>query len=284
MEIILITGMSGAGRGTLARILEEYGWYVVDNLPPELIMSMVSISGSPERSINRLAIVTDVRSHRFEGSLDSVVDDLRNQGLEPQLLFLDAADEVLIRRYDQLRRSHPLQGTGTLSEGIAKERELLTQVKDRANVVIDTSRLTPAKLRERVADLDGVNEVPISVTFESFGFKYGIPLDADYVVDMRFLPNPFWVPELRELTGKNLAIKKYVLENDKAGCFLDDFTHLLPPVLEGYLKEGKNYATIGVGCTGGKHRSVAVAEELARRLRPVIDASFTVIHRDLGRE
>lgn len=284
MEIILITGMSGAGRGTLAQILEEYGWYVVDNLPPELITRMVSICASPERSVDRLAIVTDVRSRRFEGSLDSVVDDLRNRRLDPQLVFLDADDDVLIRRYDQLRRSHPLQGSGTLSVGIARERELLVQVKERSDVVIDTSRLSPAKLRERVSGLQGVNEAPLSLTFESFGFKYGIPRDADYVIDTRFLANPFWIPELRELTGQDMPIKDYVLKSDAAQSFVENMSQILPVVCEGYLKEGKNYATVAVGCTGGKHRSVAIAEELASRLGPIIDAQFTVIHRDLGKE
>ena len=201
LEIVLITGMSGAGRGTAARLLEEFGWYVVDNLPMELIVRTAEITQNSKREIRRLAIVTDVRSQNFSGSLDFVVHELRSRGWSPRVLFLDASDEVLIRRYNQLRKTHPWQDKRPLEEGIKDERELLADLKNHADLVVDTSRLTSTKLRERLSEFRASGEKGLDIIVESFGFKYGIPLDADFVIDMRFLPNPYWVPALRPHSG-----------------------------------------------------------------------------------
>lgn len=284
MQIVLITGMSGAGRGTAARVLEEFGWYVVDNLPLELIVRTAEISQNSQREIKRLAIVTDVRSQNFSGSLDFVVTELQSRGWSARVLFLDASDDVLIRRYNQLRRTHPLQDRRPLEEGIKDERVLLADLKNHADVVIDTSRLSTNKLRERLAEFRAPGDKGLDIIVESFGFKYGIPLDADLVVDMRFLPNPYWVPKLRPHTGENSDVQDYVLNNEVADEFIGNFSRMVEIATAGYRNEGKAYVLIGVGCTGGKHRSVATSIELARRFAKTIDANITIVHRDLGRE
>ncbi len=285
LEIVLISGMSGAGRGTAARLLEEFGWYVVDNLPMELIVRTAEITQNSKREIRRLAIVTDVRSQSFSGSLDFVVHELRSRGWSPRVLFLDASDEVLIRRYNQLRKTHPLQDKRPSEEGIKDERELLADLKNHADLVVDTSRLTSTKLRERLSEFRASGEKGLDIIVESFGFKYGIPLDADFVVDMRFLPNPYWVPALRPHSGMDADVAEYVLNNDVAEGFIESFAHMITLATPGYRAEGKAYVLLGVGCTGGKHRSVATTMELARRLGEAIsDANVTAVHRDLGRE
>ena len=284
LEIVLISGMSGAGRGTAARLLEEFGWYVVDNLPMELIVRTAEITQNSKREIRRLAIVTDVRSQSFSGSLDFVVHELRSRGWSPRVLFLDASDEVLIRRYNQLRKTHPLQDKRPLEEGIKDERELLADLKNHADLVVDTSRLTSTKLRERLSEFRASGEKGLDIIVESFGFKYGIPLDADFVVDMRFLPNPYWVPALRPHSGMDADVAEYVLNNDVAEGVIESFAHMITLATPGYRAEGKAYVLLGVGCTGGKHRSVATTMELARRLGEAIsDANVTAVHRDLGR-
>lgn len=284
MQIVLITGMSGAGRGTAARVLEEFGWYVVDNLPLELIVRTAEITQSSQREINRLAIVTDVRSQNFSGSLDFLVTELQSRGWFARVLFLDASDEVLIRRYNQLRRVHPLQDKRPLEEGIKDERVLLADLKNHADVVIDTSRLSTNKLRERLSEFRAPGNKGLDIIVESFGFKYGIPLDADFVIDMRFLPNPYWVPALRTHTGQDSDVQEYVLRNDEAERFITSFCQMIEIATAGYRTEGKAYVLIGVGCTGGKHRSVATTIELGRRFEESINANITVVHRDLGRE
>ena len=285
-DVLILTGMSGAGRSTTGNALEDLGWYVVDNLPPQMLAPMADLAERSRGGVSRLAAVVDVRSRSFFVDLREALSALRERGLGPRLVFLDAADDVLVRRFESVRRPHPLQGDGRIVDGIAAERALLAGLKADADIVIDTSGLNVHQLSAKVAQAfegERGQEPRLRATVMSFGFKYGIPLDADIVLDMRFLPNPHWVPELRPLTGLDADVSSYVLSLPEAKQFLDRLMPTLEPVLEGYLREGKSYVTIAVGCTGGKHRSVATAEELAHRLEGVGVASRTV-HRDLGLE
>ncbi|MCV7248954.1 RNase adapter RapZ [Mycobacterium koreense] len=285
IDVVLVTGLSGAGRGTAAKVLEDLGWYVADNLPPELITRMVDLGLDAGSRITQLAVVMDVRSRGFTGDLDWVRTDLATRGITPRVLFMDAADDMLVRRYEHNRRSHPLQGTQTLTEGIAAERRLLEPIRAAADLLIDTSTMSVRELREAIENAFGGETVAhTSITLESFGFKYGLPMDADMVMDVRFLPNPHWVDELRRHTGQNPAVRDYVLRQPGASGFLETYHRLLSLVVEGYRREGKRYMTVAIGCTGGKHRSVAIAEELARMLEPDDGLSVRVLHRDLGRE
>lgn len=284
-EVVLISGMSGAGRGTAARVMEELGWYVVDNLAPSLIPRMVTLCADPEVAIRRLAVVSDVRSRSFEWDLGAVIKELRAMGADPTLVFLECADEVLIRRYDQHRLAHPLQAEGTISEGVVTERQALVSLKNRADMVVDTTSLSVHQLRRRLEEAFASGSAGVlNVTVESFGFKYGVPLDADMVMDMRFLPNPYWVPELRELDGRSAPVADYVFAQHGVDEFLDNYEAVLGLMAAGYKREGKRYVLIGIGCTGGKHRSVAVTERLAERIRHRPDVNVSVVHRDLGRE
>lgn len=285
-EVLILSGMSGAGRSTTGNALEDLGWYVVDNLPPQMLAPMADLAERSRGGVSRLAAVVDVRSRTFFADLRDSLTALRERGLAPRLVFLDAADEVLVRRFESVRRPHPLQGDGRILDGIVAERELLAGLKAEADIVIDTSGLNVHQLSAKVAqafEAQRGQEPRLRATVMSFGFKYGIPLDADIVLDMRFLPNPYWVPELRPLTGLDHEVSDYVLSLPEAAQFLDRLVPTLEPVLEGYQREGKTYVTVAVGCTGGKHRSVATAEEMARRLEALGVASRTV-HRDLGLE
>jgi RNase adapter protein RapZ len=285
IDVVLVTGLSGAGRGTAAKVLEDLGWYVADNLPPELIARMVDLGLAAGSRITQLAVVMDVRSRGFTGDLDWVRKDLATRGITPRVLFLEASDDILVRRYEQNRRSHPLQANQTLAEGIAAERAMLAPVRATADLVIDTSKLSVPALRESIEGAFGGETVAYtSVTVESFGYKYGLPMDADTVMDVRFLPNPHWVDELRRHTGQHPAVREYVLSQPGAAEFLDTYHRLLDLVIEGYRREGKRYMTVAIGCTGGKHRSVAMAEALAGRLQGGDQLSVRVLHRDLGRE
>ncbi|MGE2737935.1 RNase adapter RapZ [Mycolicibacterium vaccae] len=284
IDVVLVTGLSGAGRGTAAKVLEDLGWYVADNLPPDLITRMVEFGLAAGSRITQLAVVMDVRSRGFTGDLDFVRSELATRNIAPRVLFLEASDDILVRRYEQNRRSHPLQGHQTLAEGIAAERALLAPVRASADLVIDTSSLSVHGLRESIERaFAGAAAAHISVTVESFGYKYGLPMDADTVMDVRFLPNPHWVDSLRRHTGQNPEVRDYVLGQPGAVEFLDSYHHLLDVVIDGYRREGKRYMTVGIGCTGGKHRSVAMAEALAERLQDA-DLTVRVLHRDLGRE
>ncbi|WP_434063740.1 RNase adapter RapZ [Phycicoccus sonneratiae] len=286
-DFLVVTGMSGAGRSTAANVLEDHGWYVVDNLPPQLIPAMgVLASRAREEGAAdlRIAAVVDVRARPFTGELRDHIASVREHGWHPQLMFLDATDEALVRRFESVRRPHPLQRDGRLLDGIQTERELLRDLRADAHVVIDTSGLNVHQLARKLTPIVGVTGGPsLRLAVMSFGFKYGVPLDADFVLDMRFLPNPFWVPELRPLTGVDAPVAEYVMAQEGAGSFVDRTVALMEPVTAGYLREGRRYATVAVGCTGGKHRSVAVAEALSRRLVGDDIATF-VVHRDLGRE
>ena len=289
IDVVLVTGLSGAGRGTAAKVLEDLGWYVADNLPPDLITRMVDLGLAAGSRITRLAVVMDVRSAGFTGDLDSVRTELATRGIDPRVLFMEASDDVLIRRYEHNRRSHPLQGQQTLAEGIVAERIMLAPVRAVADLVIDTSILSVRELRESIEEIFGGDaaSAPTSITVESFGFKYGLPMDADMVMDVRFLPNPHWVDDLRPHTGQHPAVRDYVLGQPGADEFLADYHRLLTLVVGGYRREGKRYMTLAIGCTGGKHRSVAIAEALAQLLDTEDDRdelSVRVLHRDLGRE
>ncbi|MEH3142104.1 MAG: RNase adapter RapZ [Mycobacterium kyogaense] len=284
IDVVLVTGLSGAGRGTAAKVLEDLGWYVADNLPPELIARMVDLGLAAGSRITQLAVVMDVRSRGFTGDLAGVRTELAARNITPRVVFLEASDDMLVRRYEQNRRSHPLQGNQTLAEGIAAERALLAPVRAAADLVIDTSSLSVHGLRDSIERAFAAETVAnTNVTVESFGYKYGLPMDADTVMDVRFLPNPHWIDELRPLTGQHPEVRDYVLGQPGAVDFVDSYHHLLDVVIDGYRREGKRYMTVAIGCTGGKHRSVAMAEALADRLQ---DAALTVrvLHRDLGRE
>lgn len=285
IDVVLVTGLSGAGRGTAAKVLEDLGWYVADNLPPELIAQMVELGLAAGSRITRLAVVMDVRSRGFTGDLDWVRNELATRSITPRVLFLEASDDILVRRYEQNRRSHPLQGAHTLAEGISAERTMLEPIRAAADLIIDTSKLSVHDLRASVERAFGGEAIAdTSVTVESFGYKYGLPMDADTVMDVRFLPNPHWVDNLRPHTGQHPAVRDYVLGQPGAGEFLDTYHRLLEVVIDGYRREGKRYMTVAIGCTGGKHRSVAIAEALAARLERGDHVTARVLHRDLGRE
>ena len=283
IELVLVTGMSGAGRSTAARALEDLGWFVVDNLPPQLLDDLVASVAAREEA-SRLAVVVDVRGGSRFDILEAEIADLRDGGNNVRVLFLEATDETLVRRFESNRRPHPLQGGGRVLDGLKREREALANLRGAADLVIDTSSLNVHDLRRKIeAAFRPEEDVKLRATVMSFGFKYGIPVDADLVADMRFLPNPFWVPELREHTGQEADVSDYVTNHPEAREFLDKYTELLDLVADGYLREGKQYVTIAIGCTGGKHRSVAMTEHLAARL--VKQGMETlVVHRDLGRE
>lgn len=283
IEVAVISGLSGAGRSTVARSMEDLGWFVVDNLPAELIFTMVDLAARSGGAVDRIAVVLDVRARVFGDDLAGVVKALDSRGYRPRVIFLDADDAALIRRYESNRRAHPLQGDGRLMDGLAAERELLRPLRHEADLVIDTTELSVHQLRDRIIEaFPHVRPTP-TMTILSFGFKYGLPLDADLVIDMRFLPNPFWVPDLRDHTGRDQQVSDYVLNQPGAREFIDHYLELLGIIGDGYEREGKRYVTLAVGCTGGKHRSVAVAEEIGRLLTGQ-GRTVTVTHRDLGRE
>ncbi len=283
-DLVIVTGVSGGGRSTVARALENVGYYVVDNLPQALMVQMAELAAKAGGAARQTAMVLDVRSRAFSTDLSGAIRELQERGFEPRVVFVDADDEVLIRRFENVRRSHPLQGTGRLSDGIAAERALLAEAREEADVLIDTSHLNVNQLRTRVEELfASPDALKLRVTVLSFGFKYGLPPDADFVLDARFLPNPFWVPELRDLTGRDEPVSGYVLGQRGASSFVETYARLVVTTAPGFEREGKRYLTVAVGCTGGKHRSVAIAEELARRLRDQRVVAHAQ-HRDLGRE
>lgn len=291
IEVAVVTGLSGAGRSTAAKCLEDLGWFVVDNLPPELIATMVELGAQARGAITRLAVVMDVRSRAFTDDLAAVIKDLDARGHRPKVLFLQASDAVLIRRFEQVRRGHPMQGDGRLADGIKAERRLLEPLREEADLVVDTTGLSVHQLRATIEDAFGDESTTATrVTVLSFGYKYGLPMDADLVMDVRFLPNPFWIPELRDMSGLDEDVRNYVLTQEGCEEFLERYRQLLRLVGAGYRREGKRYLTLAIGCTGGKHRSVAISEELATRLRADNETgegnilTVKVVHRDLGRE
>jgi UPF0042 nucleotide-binding protein len=283
-EMLIVTGMSGAGRSTVANALEDLGWYVVDNLPPQMLKPLVDLGAHTGGAFPKIAAVVDVRGGKLFADAQQLVGELRESS-DARLVFLDATDPVLVRRFEQVRRPHPLQGDGTLLDGIVAERARMAGLREQSDLVIDTSDLNIHQLAMRVAELFGEETAPsLKLTVLSFGFKYGLPPDADMVADLRFLPNPYWVPELSPLTGQDEAVREFVLSQPDAPEFVEHYVAALAAVADGYRRENKRHATIAMGCTGGKHRSVAMAEEVARHLRSLPGVSVTVRHRDLGRE
>lgn len=282
-QFVLVTGMTGAGRGSAAKVLEKLGYYVIDNIPPELLAGAVeTIQKSDE--IDKLAVVVDARSREFFTGLVEALESLRDVGVHARILYLEASDEVLVRRQEAARRPHPLSHEGRLMDGFDRERELLRRIRGRADIVVDTTNLNVHQLGQRVyAAFEDADSGGLRASVMSFGFKYGLPIDADMVADLRFLPNPFWVDELRPLSGLDIPVSDYVLGQPRAEEFLEQYEKLVALLTGGYLSEDKHFLTIAIGCTGGRHRSVAMSEAFAQRLR-LQGVRTLVVHRDLGRE
>ncbi len=283
-QLVIVTGMSGAGRSTACKAFEDLDWFVVDNLPPQMIRPLIEVATKARDSLPKLAVAIDIRGGRLLEHFHDLIEELR-LNYDVQVLFLDASDEALVRRYEQSRRPHPLQQDGTIVDAIATERNRVRELRSQADVVIDTSELNVHQLNQRVTDRFGEpDHHRVQITVMSFGFKYGTPTDADMVFDMRFLPNPFWNPELRPFNGRDKRVSDYVLEQQGVDRFVEHFDGMIAPVVEGYLRENKRHALIAIGCTGGKHRSVAMTEHIAGELRNRDDVTVSVRHRDLGRE
>ncbi len=282
-EIVVVTGMTGAGRGSAAKVLEKLGYFVIDNIPPNLLGAVIdTIELSPR--IDMLAVVVDARSRMFFGGLVDELEALRERGVTSRILYLEASDEVLVRRQEAARRPHPLSLEGRLMDGFDRERELLHRVRGRADLVVDTTNLNVHQLGQRIrAAFEDPTDRGLRVSVMSFGFKYGLPIDADMVADLRFLPNPFWVDDLRPLSGLDEPVRKYVREQPVSEQFLDKYEELVALLTDGYLREDQRFLTVALGCTGGRHRSVAMAEAFGERLRAQ-GVSVLVVHRDLGRE
>jgi UPF0042 nucleotide-binding protein len=286
-EVLVITGMSGAGRSTVAHSLEDLGWYVVDNLPPSMLPQLCELAA---KTATATAVVIDVRGRQFFDDLTRSLADLAERGVARRVLFVDAADDVLVRRFESTRRPHPLQGSDRILDGINKERERLQEVRSVSDVIIDSSSLNIHQLDKKIADIfDESTDADLRVNILSFGYKYGIPVDADLVMDCRFIANPHWIPELRPLTGLDKPVSENVLGTVNVQDFLGKYQSLFETMATGFIQEGRKYLTLAVGCTGGRHRSVAIAAEISKRLNgskhPTGKSiSSQAIHRDLGRE
>ncbi len=283
-EVLIVTGMSGAGRSTVANALEDLGWYVVDNLPPQMLRPLVELAQKAGNALPRIAAVVDVRGGKLFADVQQTIESLRSNAMV-RVLFLEATDAALVRRFEQVRRPHPLQGDGTLLDGISAERTRMAEIREGSDLVIDTSELNIHQLATQVTERFAEKEAAgLQLTVLSFGFKYGLPTDADHVADVRFLPNPFWNPELKSYTGLDSQVSEYVMHQAGAEEFVAAYAAALRPVFAGYQRENKRHATIAIGCTGGKHRSVAVAEVLATLLGDAPGVAVSLKHRDLGRE
>ena len=284
-ELLILTGMSGAGRSTVAHALEDLGWHVVDNLPPALLPELATEMEKTESSV---AVVVDVRGGKFFDALASALSALGKKNIKYRLLFLDASDQALVQRFESTRRPHPLQASDRIVDGIERERSKLEDLRAQADVVIDTSNLNVHQLEKRTAEIFAAGmAMALRINVLSFGYKYGIPVDADLVLDCRFIPNPHWIPQLRPLSGLDDAVYSHVLATDGVADFVKSYVSVVEKMIPGYLHEGKKYVTIAIGCTGGKHRSVSIAREIASQLNRehgdyVVSAHAT--HRDVGRE
>ena len=288
LDITVVTGMSGAGRSAAADVLEDLGFFVIDNLPPALIPKVAEL-GKGREGTSRFALVVDTRAGDFLPELESALAELRESGARTRVLFLDASDEVLVRRFDATRRRHPIAESDShrVSDSIVRERELLERIKEQADVVVDTSELNVHELRDRLRELfgDPAGAAPsgLQISVVSFGYKHGLPLDVDLVFDCRFLPNPHWVESLRPLPGTDPKVRRYVMKQEETQAFLEELGKMFELLLPAYVREGKSYLSIGVGCTGGRHRSVVIAAEIARLLER-LGFPARVHHRDLERE
>jgi UPF0042 nucleotide-binding protein len=277
--------MSGAGRSTVGKALEDLDWYVVDNLPPQLIQQMAELFSRSDRELPRLAVVVDARGGELFDDLTTHLNTLVKNNIQARILFLEANDSTLIKRYEQVRRPHPLQGDGTISDGITSERQTLLPLRERADVIIDSSDMNVYQLAAKISEhFSTAENRKLNLLIQSFGFKYGAPSDADLIADMRFLPNPYWDEKLRPFTGEDSEVADYVLAQDGAEEFIVNYIAALQPVIRGYLKENRKHASIALGCTGGKHRSVATAIEITKRLADNPEIAVRVKHRDLGKE
>lgn len=283
-ELLIVTGMSGAGRSTVGNALEDQGWYVIDNLPPQMLGPISDLFALSKASLPRIAIIIDVRGGEFFNELLSNIEQLRTREINVQLLFLEASDSALVKRFESVRRPHPLQGEGTIIDGINAERSELLTLRETADIVFDTTELNVHQLTNRVAEAFTSSARGLKVNVMSFGFKYGLPADADLVVDARFIPNPHWKDELRAKTGNDQEVSDYVLAQPGVDEFISNYVAALRSVLAGYRTENKRFATIAIGCTGGKHRSVALTNRIAEILAAEDDIRVSVKHRDLGRE
>lgn len=283
-EVLIVTGMSGAGRSTVGNALEDLDWYVVDNLPPQMLRPLVELADKAGSNLPKIAAVVDVRGRDFFENLQDIIQSMPDETVV-RVLFLDATDAALVRRFESVRRPHPLQGDGTILDGILAERSRMTALRESSDIVVDTSDLNIHQLSTLITEQFAQEDTAgVRLNLMSFGFKYGTPTDADLIADGRFLPNPFWVPELRGHTGMDKDVSDYVLGQPGAMEFVDAYAQALEPVLAGYQRENKRHATIAIGCTGGKHRSVALTEELATRLEKLPGVVVRIKHRDFGRE
>ncbi len=283
-DFVVITGFSGAGKSTAMNVFEDTGYFCVDNLPPEMIRGLVDLFMHEGSKVRRAAVVSDVRGGALFDALSAVLDDLPKLGINHHVLFLEADEETLIGRYKETRRRHPLSPTGSVTQGIAAEREMLAPFKARADLVVDSSGISAATLRRRIVEelLPRQTRTKLALTFTSFGHKHGPPRDADIVFDVRFLPNPHWVPELRPLTGFDPQVIEYVERDGKLDAFYERLHPLLDWLVPEYIAEGKAHLAVAIGCTGGRHRSVAISEALAARYRERDDVEVEVVHRDVG--
>lgn len=283
-EVLIVTGMSGAGRSTVGNALEDLGWYVVDNLPPQMLRPLVELAERAGTNLPRIAAVVDVRGRNFFADLQEIIQSIRS-GTKLRILFLDATDESLVRRFESVRRPHPLQGDGTIIDGIVAERSRMREMRENSDMVIDTSELNIHQLATSITETFAQDDTAgVRLTIMSFGFKYGNPIDVDLIADGRFLPNPFWMPELRAFTGLDKEVSTYVLSQPGASEFVGAYAAAMAPVMAGYQRENKRHATIAIGCTGGKHRSVALTQALAVEMAKIPGVVVRIKHRDLGRE
>lgn len=283
-RISIITGLSGAGRSTVSNVVEDLGWFVIDNLPPTLIHRVVELAFAPGSSVDKLGLVADVRGREFFAALVDTIRELRRSDTDVRIVFLEAEDEVLVRRFRETRRRHPTGGDEGVLQGIQRERAQLEELRGMADLIVDTTRLNVHELRERIVGLLHEDSPPLQVEVVSFGFKRGTPREADLLLDVRFLPNPHWVDELREHTGRDAAVRDYVFAQPATAPFVAALEQLLDVSVPGYVEEGKRYLTIAIGCTGGKHRSVAISDAVGAYLRRTTELPVTVTHRDLGQE